>query len=156
MEKAHVSPNPKPNEFFNQLLAQWARGESMPSIKRPVVWDVERARELDAIAKRLVTLLELTLDEKVKRNIMINAEILDAKTLRLEITKTNGSFNALLHGQVYDPKISALIDIRGDNVSGRWGVKITVFTVKMVDKKLLLSRLFEILKRVIELEGAYA
>jgi len=56
---------------------------------------------------------------------------------------------------VYDPLIHSLVDIRGDNVYGKWGIKVTIFIVKAVDKKLLLNRLYELMKKVIELESVY-
>jgi hypothetical protein len=155
VETPSPSPSQKPNTFFNELLTQWARGESMPKVIEQAVIDVEKKKELEKIASFLDVLLAFKLDERARKSVKIKAEALNHKTLAITITKTGGNFGSMLHGQLYDPLIYTLIDIRGAYVDGKWSIRITAYIVRRVEKKLLLERLTDLLKAIVNLERVY-
>jgi len=150
----YISRNTKVH-MINELIGKYNKGELMPRVTTPVVSDHEKMKELEKLAKSLQIMLELGLDEKARRSIKINARVLNHKTIAIDIVKTNTNINSLLHGSIYDPLAYTLIDIRGGKIDSVWGIKITIYIVKRIDKKLLRDRLFEILKRIVELESTY-
>ncbi len=111
----YMSHNTK-TAIINQLIGKYDKGELMPKITTPVISDHEKLKELEKITKALETLLGLALDDKARKNVKISIRVLNHKTLAIDIVKVNGNFNSLMHGQLYDPNIHVMVDIRGGNV----------------------------------------
>ncbi len=141
--------------IVSEILKGYSMGKELPAIKHFHVSDPEKAKELERVAKGLSVMLEFTLDDRIRKNVKINTTVLDHRHIVIDITKTTGDLNAMIHGQLYDPLIYAMLDIRGSKIDKHWGIRITIYILRSVDKRQLQNRLLDLLKRIIELESTY-